>query len=326
MRGEFDLIARYFAPLSENAPGAESLKNDAALLRPSHEAGLVVTADMMVAGVHFLPEDPPGLIGRKLLRVNLSDLAAMGAEPRGYLLTVALPAAIEEAWVEAFAAGLAEDQREFGVALHGGDTVATPGPLTLSLTAFGDAFQGRVLARSTARAGDLVYVSGTIGDGALGLKALRGELPGLSEIDRAALAARYRLPEPRLALGRALVTGGLATAAIDVSDGLAADLGHIAETSGLAAEIEAGGVPLSKAARAALDADPDLVPAILSGGDDYELLFTAAPDSADDLAGLARSLDLSITRIGSMTEGRGITVFDEARREIALPRGGWAHF
>ena len=166
MRGEFDLIARYFAPLSENAPGAEGLKNDAALFRPGHEAGLVVTADMMVEGVHFLPEDPPELIGRKLLRVNLSDLAAMGAEPRGYLLTVALPAAIEEAWVEAFAAGLAEDQREFGVALHGGDTVATPGPLTLSLTAFGDAFQGRVLARSTARVGDLVYVSGTIGDGA----------------------------------------------------------------------------------------------------------------------------------------------------------------
>ena len=145
-------------------------------------------------------------------------------------------------------------------------------------------------------------------------------------MDRATLAARYRLPEPRLALGRALVVGGLATAAIDVSDGLAADLGHIAETSGLAAEIEAGGVPLSKAVRAALDADPGLGPAILSGGDDYELLFTAAPDSADDLAGLARSLDLSITRIGSMTEGRGITVFDEARREIALPRGGWTHF
>lgn len=326
MRGEFDLIARYFAPLSENAPGAEGLKNDAALFRPGHEAGLVVTADMMVEGVHFLPEDPPELIGRKLLRVNLSDLAAMGAEPRGYLLTLALPAAIEEAWIEAFAAGLAEDQREFGAALYGGDTVATPGPLTLSLTAFGDAFQGRILARSTARAGDLVYVSGTIGDGALGLKALRGELPNLSEMDRAALAARYRLPEPRLALGRALVAGGLATAAIDVSDGLAADLGHIAETSGLAAEIEAGGVPLSKAARAALDADPGLGPAILSGGDDYELLFTAAPDSADDLAALARSLDLSITRIGSMTEGRGITVFDEARREIALPRGGWAHF
>ena len=326
MRGEFDLIARYFAPLSENALGAESLKNDAALFRPGHEAGLVVTADMMVAGVHFPPEDPPELIGRKLLRVNLSDLAAMGAEPRGYLLTVALPAAIEEAWVEAFAAGLAEDQREFGVALHGGDTVATPGPLTLSLTAFGDAFQGQVLARSRARAGDIVYVSGTIGDGALGLKALRGELPSLSEKAQAALAARYRLPEPRLALGRALIAGGLATAAIDVSDGLAADLGHIAETSGLAAEIEAQNVPLSEAARAAFDADLGLRLAILSGGDDYELLFTAAPDSTDDLAGLARSLDLSITRIGSMTEGRDITVFDEARREIALPRGGWSHF
>ena len=326
MRGEFELIAKYFAPLAEAAPGAQGLRNDAALFDPAGDDSLVLTVDAMVAGVHFLPEDPPETIGRKLLRVNLSDLAAMGARPRGYLLTTAFPKDIDEAWIAAFAAGLAEDQRIFGVALHGGDTVSTPGPLTLSLTAFGEVPKDGSLSRATARAGDLVFVSGTIGDGLLGLEVLRGGLPGLSEAQRAYLATRYRLPEPRLELGRRLAETGLASAALDVSDGLAADLGHIAEESGLAAVLDAAATPLSPAARAVLEAAPARLPELLGGGDDYELLFTVAPARAGEVAALAQALDLPLRAIGRMTAGRGLRLHDSAGREIALKGTGWRHF
>ncbi len=326
MRGEFELIARYFAPLAEAAPGAQGLRNDAALFDPGAGESLVMTVDAMVAGVHFLPEDPPETIGRKLLRVNLSDLAAMGARPRGYLLTTAFPRDIDEAWIAAFAAGLAEDQTLFGVALYGGDTVSTPGPLTLSLTAFGEVPKDRALSRATARAGDLVYVSGTIGDGLLGLEALGGALADLPEDQRAYLAARYRLPEPRLDLGRHLAGTGLASAALDVSDGLAADLGHIAEESGLAAKIEAGAVPLSPAARVVLESAPERLPELLAGGDDYELLFTVAPGRGGEVAALAAALDLPLTAIGRMAAGRGLRVHDPAGQEVTLKGTGWRHF
>ena len=325
-RNEFELIARYFAPLAEGAKGAQGLLNDAAVFDPARGDSLVITLDAMVEGVHFLPADPPELIGRKLLRVNLSDLAAMGARPRGYLLAAALPKDIEEAWIAAFASGLAEDQDVFRVMLYGGDTVATPGPLTLSLTAFGEVSKGRAMSRATARAGDDVYVSGTIGDGTLGLEALRGGLSALSEAERASLAARYHLPEPRLALGRRLAESGLATAAIDVSDGLLADLGHIAAVSGVAAEIEAETVPLSPGGRAALASDPALLSSLLTGGDDYELLFTARPERAGGLAELAGQLDLPLTRIGRVSEGRGVRALDGAGRALSLPERGWSHF
>lgn len=326
MRGEFDLIARYFAPLAAGAPGAAGLLNDAAVFEPNPDRELVVTADALVQGVHFLAEDSPNLIGRKLIRVNLSDLAAMGAQPRGYLLILALPKDLDETWIKAFAAGLAEDQREFGITLLGGDTVATPGPLTLSLTAIGEVPRGRALMRSTAGIGDDVYVSGTIGDGALGLKALTGQLPNLPAAAREALGDRYHLPQPRLAVGQALAQDGLATAALDVSDGLVADLGHIAEASGLGAEIEAQRVPLSLAARAALEADPGLRPVILTGGDDYELLFTAPEGKAADLTGLADRLDLPLTRIGKIVGERGVRVRDAGGQVISLTGGGWTHF
>ena len=330
MRGEFELIARYFAPLAEAAPGAQGLRNDAALFEPAGDESLVLTVDAMVAGVHFLPEDPPETIGRKLLRVNLSDLAAMGARPRGYLLATAFPKDIDEAWIAAFAAGLAEDQAIFGVALYGGDTVSTPGPLTLSLTAFGEAPKDRALSRATAGAGDLIYVSGTIGDGMLGLEVLRGglsgSLPGLSDDHRTYLASRYRLPEPRVELGRRLAEDGLASAALDVSDGLAADLSHIAEESGLAAEIEAAAVPLSPAARAQIDSAPERLPDLLGGGDDYELLFTVASGRAEEVAALAATLELPLTAIGRMAAGQGLRVRDSAGCEMTLTGAGWRHF
>ena len=324
--GEFDLIARHFAPLARGVPGADGLRNDAAVFQSDGNADLVVTADAMVEGVHFLPEDPPGLVGRKLIRVNLSDLAAMGARPRGYLLTVAVSDRIDETWIEELAAGLAADQREFEIGLFGGDTVSTPGPLTLSLTAIGEVTSGRALARSTAHPGDHVYVSGTVGDGALGLLALRGALAGLRETDCAALAARYRLPQPRLSLGQSLAGQGLATAAIDVSDGLVADLGHIAGTSKLGARIEAASVPLSAAGRRAVEARPELREAVLTGGDDYELLFTAPSARAPEVEALAGALDLPVTRVGAMVEGDDVRVLDEAGEELPLPRAGWTHF
>jgi len=326
MRGEFALIARYFAPLAAGAAGAQGLRNDGALFDLGPEESAVVTVDAMVAGVHFLPEDPPDLVARKLLRVNLSDLAAMGAEARGYVLTLALPRTAEEAWVAAFVEGLAADQRAFGVALLGGDTVSTPGPLSLSLTALGAVPRGHSLQRATAAAGDLVFVSGTIGDGAFGLKVLQGEFQAISEEYRDALAARYRLPRPRLALGRRLLESGLASAALDVSDGLVADLGHIAEESGLGAEIVAGSVPLSDAAAAVCAAAPEHRETALTGGDDYELLFTVPPDRATEVGALAAELALPLTRIGRMTEGGAVRVLDADGRPLDVAVTGWTHF
>lgn len=326
MRGEFDLIRRYFAPLAAGAPGALGLTDDAALLSPPPGRDLALAADALVEGVHFLSQDPPDLVARKLLRVNLSDLAAMGAAPLAYLVTAAWPRDRDEAWIAAFAEGLARDQEIFSVTLLGGDTTATDGPLTLSLTAVGTLPAGRSLQRGTARAGDLLFVSGTIGDAALGLKLLRNELDGLPAEAREALIARYRLPEPRLALGQALLAEGLATAAIDVSDGLLADIGHIAETSGLGARIEAAAVPLSPAAAQAVADDAALRLALLGGGDDYELAFATTPASARDLGQLARRLDLPLTRVGVLEAGEGVQVVDPAGRPLSVETAGWTHF
>ena len=324
IQDEFALIARVFAPLARDNPGAFGLTDDAAIVDVTAGCRLVATADAMVAGVHFREQDPASLVARKLLRVNLSDLAAMGARPVGYLLSVILPPETESGWIEAFAGGLAEDQETFGVALLGGDTVAAAGPMSFSMTALGEVEAGAELRRSGARSGDAVYVSGTVGDGALGLAALEGRLDNLSAGNRRSLAGRFQLPEPRLALGAALA--GLAHAAIDVSDGLVGDLGHIAESSGVGAIIDASLVPLSAAASAALAADPDLRRTILTGGDDYELLFTAAAGAAAEISALARSLDLPLTEIGRITPEKGVRVRDEFGNEIPLESPGFSHF
>ena len=336
MLGEFQLIARYFAPLAAGEPAALGLTDDAAVLAPPPGRELVLTADAMVAGVHFLPEDPADQVAQKLLRVNLSDLAAMGAVPLGYLLTCCWPKDTADSWVAAFAAGLLADQRAFAIHVLGGDMTATPGPLTLSLTALGHVAPGRALRRSTARPGDLVCVSGTIGDGALGLGVLTREWVGLPREVAAFLGERYRRPRPRLALGQALSERGLATACLDVSDGLVADLGHICDTSGLGAEIEAARVPLSEAARTLLADDIELFARVLTGGDDYELCFTVAAERAGELPALAQELDLPLTVIGRMTPepglaapgagGQGVRVLDRDNQPLALGRGGWTHF
>ncbi len=324
--GEFELIARYFAPLAAAAPGALGLTDDAALVDVAPGCRLVVTADALTAGVHFFDTDPPGAIAQKMLRVNLSDLAAKGARPLGYFMTVALAPSVDAAWLEAFVAGLATDQARYGIALMGGDTTATPGPTTLSVTALGQVRAGAFLPRGGAKAGDLIYVSGTIGDGALGLRVLRGELAGLPSALADRLVERYRLPEPRTELGPALAEAGLASACLDVSDGLVADAGHLAETSRLAALIDAARVPLSAPARAALAVDRGLLPVILAGGDDYELLFTVPPAKAAGLPALASRLGLPLAEIGRMAAGAGVQVIDETGREISLATRGYRHF
>ncbi len=321
---EFDLILRHFAPLAAGEAGAYALRDDAASLtvKPGHE--LIVTKDMMAAGVHFFASDPPEMLGRKLLRVNLSDLAAMGAAPRAYAMGLALPGDLAPDWLEKFVAGLAEDQARFGVTLIGGDTIRAAGGLTMSLTAFGEIAAGRALRRSGAKPGDAVFVSGTIGDAALGLLVAEGRLDGIAPSDQAALLERYRLPEPRTELGRGLV--GLASAAIDISDGLVADLGHICAASEVGARIETARLPLSAAATAASCAAPELVARLLTGGDDYELLICAPAQAEQDVVAAARAADVPLSRIGSVTPGSGVCVIGPDGGEMMLERGGYRHF
>jgi thiamine-monophosphate kinase len=311
---EFSLIARHFRPLA--GPGALDLKDDAALLSPPPGRQLVLTTDAMVAGVHFLPDDPPDLIGRKLLRVNLSDLAAKGAEPLAYLMTVSAPKGTPDDWFAGFAAGLAHDQKYYGVTLLGGDTTSTPGPISLSLTIIGHIAPGAAVHRSGARPGDQIWVTGTIGDGALGLAVARGRLSDPSGF----LVDRYRLPQPRIGLALA----GIASAAMDVSDGLVQDLGHICSASSLAADIIASDVPLSLAARSA---GPGWLETCLTGGDDYEVLMAVPPDHGQALQKSAASAGVAVTRIGSFRAGSPeVTVLGPDGQPLPLSNTGWSHF
>ncbi len=321
--GEFARIDRYLKPLARDTEGALGLVDDAGVIAPPPGRQLVVTTDAMVEGVHYLPGEDPARLGRKLLRVNLSDLAAMGAEPLAYTLTTVLPASLEDDWLERLAAGLGDDQARYGIGLLGGDSVSTPGPVVLSVTAIGSIAPGQALTRSGARPGDLVYASGMLGDGHLGLYAARGDLDGVDAAAVAALADRYHLPEPRLTVGRGLV--GLATAMIDLSDGLPGDLGHICTASGVGARIEAARVPLSPAARTVVAARPDLLRIALAGGDDYELLLTAPPAVAQDIAALAAATGVPLTPIGEIVAGSGIAIVDGDGQPIP-GLSGWSHF
>ena len=311
---EFSLIARYFAPLSKGYAGALALTDDAAFVMPEPGKVLVVSTDTIVEGVHFLPGTPAGSVAMKLARVSLSDLAAKGAKPFAALLNAVLPRARDAAWIVAFSDGLKQDFDRFGLALIGGDTVSTPGPLCLSLTVLGWADTGRTPHRSGALIDDDVWVSGAIGDGGAGLLVARGGSGSAYLLDR------YRHPQPRLALGAAIA--GLVTAAMDVSDGLIQDLGHICKASGLGAEIAAGSIPLS----------PDFKQTGLSAveaatmGDDYELLFTAAPDRADVLLAAAARSGVDITRIGRMIDGAGVRCLDALGNDVTPVRTGWRHF
>tara|TARA_R110002110_G_scaffold71027_5_gene190017 strand:- start:2036 stop:3046 length:1011 start_codon:yes stop_codon:yes gene_type:complete len=324
-RGEFEIIEDVFAPLAADAPGAYGLKDDAAVFTPTPGHETVLTVDTIVEGVHFLSGDPPDSVARKLLRVNLSDLAAKGAHPRGYLLAASWPHGTTLEWMRAFAAGLASDQRRYGVSLWGGDTTSTSGALTLSLTAIGEVPAGQVIRRGGARPGDVVFVTGTIGDAALGLKFLRGEIEGLESVHADFLVKRYREPEPRVVFGPGLCD--IASASADVSDGLMADLGHICEVSGVGARIALARVPLSEAVRTVLERQVDFTQAVVSGGDDYEILFTAAAGKRDAIAAIARETGISATQIGVVTgEEEGVALIAPSGQPVPLKQLGYHHF
>lgn len=315
--GEFELIARYFAPLARGFKGAGGLKSDNAFFVADRRHDLVVKTDTIVSGVHFLADEKPGFVAAKALRVCLSDIAAGGAVPFAYQLALSLGKGWSERWVAGFARGLAADQLRYGVLLSGGDTTLTPGPTTISITAFGRVAPGKGLGRSSACSGDELWVTGTIGDGALGLLAARGA------IESSFLEKRYRLPTPRTMLGPRLV--GIANATADVSDGLLADAGHIAEASRLAVHIERDRVPLSAAARRAIEAKPALWSNVLSGGDDYELVIAIPSRKRAALHAASRASAVKITQIGYFSRGQGshLTV---GGREARVQRKGFVHF
>lgn len=324
---EFSLIDRYFKPLAASFPGSLHLSDDAAILSLPPGQELVVTKDAISQGVHFIGDEAPELIAKKLLRVNLSDLAAMGATPLCYFLAVMLPPhpnplpqagegsaeGAGEGWLSRFTAGLAEDQTEFGIALAGGDTIATHGPPSFSITAVGTVPTGHALRRNGAKGGDSIYVSGTLGDSALGLHLLRHPRAGGDPF----LINRYLLPQPRLTLGQKL--RGIASACMDISDGLVQDVGHICAASGVGAIIERNKLPLSSAARRIIETDNALWDAPLSGGDDYELLFTVPPNKQ-------QIVPSDCTCIGVIKNSSGVSVLDDKGQLITLSQKGFRHF
>ena len=318
---EDGLIARFFAPMA--GPGGLGLKDDAAVIAPPPGQDLVVTVDALVAGRHFFADDPPASIARKALRVNLSDLAAKGAEPLGFTLALALPPDWTEAWLEAFARGLGDDARAFACPLLGGDTVKAFEALTLSITAFGAVPAGAMVPRTGARPGDRIYVSGTIGDAALGLQL---RLAGAAAADdRAHLLDRYLHPQPRLALRQALRRH--ASGAMDVSDGLVGDLAKMMRASGASATVDLAAVPLSPAARIAVAGAPEAFDTAVTGGDDYEILASVPERHAAGYEAAAAAAGVPVTAIGRVVEGSGPASFRGADgAPKSFTRGSYSHF
>jgi thiamine-monophosphate kinase len=322
---EFDIINTYFAPLSVLEQGAFSLTDDGAVLdTPDDQKDLVITTDSLVEGVHFLTTDLPQNIAAKLLRVNLSDLAAMGAVPAFYSLAIALPSNLSASWLEAFSRGLAGDQKEFGITLIGGDTVSSSGPLTLTITAIGFVEKGAALRRNGAKVGDDIWVSGFIGDGALGLKVAKNDIPKISEKIKKYLLSSYRTPYPRTLLGPMLVNN--VHAAIDISDGLISDLGHICEMSGVGADVQLNGIPMSFATKQIVTKEANYIDLVLGGGDDFELLFTADNTFIDIAKDISRKSNVGLTKIGKIVEPEVIRILKADGAEYHIDKVGYSHF
>jgi len=326
--GEDRLIARYFKPLATH-PGAFGLVDDAAAITPPKGCDIVLKTDGIVGGIHFFPDDPPETVARKALRVNLSDLAAKGARPLGFLITLALPGEIGDAWLKRFARGLGADAERYGCPLFGGDTDRTPGPITISIAAFGAVPHGKMVLRSTAKAGEQVLVTGTIGDAALGLLLRKDPEKasqwGLAPRAERHLAQRYLEPQPRNAIADALRTH--ASAAMDVSDGLVGDLTKLCRASGVSAEIDVARVPLSPAARKAVEAEPALIETALTGGDDYEVLLTMSPRRVAAFRKAASAAGVTVTEIGTVVRGMAAPSFlDRHGKPLAFARPSFSHF
>ncbi|MGH6823422.1 MAG: thiamine-phosphate kinase [Methylocella sp.] len=326
---EDELIAAYFAPLA--GPGAFGLRDDAAILaqKPGHD--IVATKDILIAGVHFFTDDPPGAVARKALRVNLSDLAAKGAEPCGFLLGLALPEDWTAHWLAGFAQGLGEDAAAYKCPLLGGDTVKSPGPLIVSITAFGTVPAQTIVARTGVAAGDCIYVTGTIGDAALGLKFRLDAAQDMkwthrvSQADAAYLAGRALLPRPRLCLRAALRAH--ARAAIDISDGFAGDLAKMLRLTGMTAEVMTADVPLSDAARKILHDAPSLLETILTGGDDYEILCAVPPSRCAAFEAASAAAGILVHPVATARPGNAPPVFkDTEGRSLVVARPSFRHF
>ncbi len=325
MSAEDRLIARFFKPLATH-PGALGLSDDAAFFTPPPGCDLVLKTDAIVGGVHFFPDDAAHTVASKALRVNLSDLAAKGARPLGFLLSLALPRDIGEQWLEGFAQGLRGDAVLFGCPLFGGDTDRTPGPITISIAMFGSVPEGTMVRRAGAKPGDRVFVSGTIGDAALGLAVRKGNEKGwqLSEPQRQHLVSRYLLPQPRNALAEAVRTH--ASAAMDVSDGLAGDFTKLCSASGVAADIDVGRVPFADAAKAVIAADPGALEAAVTGGDDYEIVCTVPAAKSDSFRAAARVANVAVTDIGEVKAGEGARFLAADGQALAVKRASFSHF
>jgi thiamine-monophosphate kinase len=326
--GEFDIIAKYFVPLATDA-SALGLRDDAAVLRPPEGQEIVLSCDTIIEGVHFLPDDPPESIGHKALAVNLSDLAAKGAKPYVYLLALSLPREPSASWLAAFASGLGELQESAAICLVGGDTTATAGPLSITVTVLGLVPHGHAVLRLGAKHGDRLYVSGTIGDAHLGLRVLKqpglGGSWGFTEEETEFVVARYRRPQPRNDL--TLLVRNFAQAAIDVSDGLVGDVEKLARVSHVGALIEATRIPFSPAARKALEREPQLLEALITGGDDYEILAAVPEASAASFEAEARAKGMSVTMIGRLEGPAGeARVLGPGGHALKLGPKGFAHF
>lgn len=323
--GEEALIAAFWAPLAAGFAGAYGLKDDCATIAPPAGQELVVTTDALIAGVHFFPGDDPGSVAWKALAVNVSDLVAKGAVPVAYVMNVALPQ-LDRAWLEGFTAGLKAAQDAFGCQLVGGDTDCTPGPLSISITAFGTVPAGRMLRRATAQPGDDVYVTGSIGDATLGLALRKGALRGgLDETAATYLERRFSRPQPPVAIVPAL--RACASAAMDISDGLMKDFDRLCRASGVGGVIEAVELPLSEAARGVLGCGETDLAALLTGGEDYEVLATVGPAAAAEFARLALAAGVRVTRVGTVTSGpSGATAIGVSGEAMVFTKTGWDHF
>ena len=325
LSGEERLIASIFAPLATH-PGALGLTDDCAVITPPQGCDLVLTTDTIIGGVHFFADDAAHAVASKALRVNLSDLAAKGAAPLGYLLSLALPKDIGEDWLTGFAEGLRGDAQRYNCPLFGGDTDRTPGPVTIAVTMFGSLPVGTIVRRAGAKAGDVVFVSGTIGDGALGL-ALRKDPARdwpLTGGQQQHLTSRYLLPQPRNALAEAVRIH--ASAAMDVSDGLVGDLTKLCRVSQVAANVEVERVPLSEAARALIAAEPAMREPVLTGGDDYEIVCTVPPDKAEGFKAAAKMAEVAVSEIGVVAEGEGARFIGSDGEPIAFSQASFSHF
>ncbi len=305
------------------------MRDDAALFAPVAGQELVLTCDAIVCGVHFLPDDPPDTVARKALRVNLSDLAAKGAHPAGCLMTLALPEHTTETWLESFAGGLHSDCELFSCPLLGGDTVRTEGPLWVSVFALGSLPQGSMVRREGAEPGDRVLLTGTVGDAVLGLQTLREPYRvagwSLSEDEASHLLGRYRVPQPRVAM--ADVVRDCASAAMDVSDGLVGDLTKLCDVSKVSARLELSRIPLSPAAARAAAAQADAMEKLLTGGDDYEILATVAPERMQAFRDGAERAGIAIADIGEIVAGLDAPqVIGEDRRALSFARRSFSHF